>query len=79
MKRKMQLVLCAGFLAMSITACGTKQTEETVPADETENRRQRKILFTPQSLLPQKNLIREKWILNCQKQKRKQSVRHIQS
>ena len=36
MKRKMQLVLCAGFLAMSITACGTKQTEETVPADETE-------------------------------------------
>ena len=36
MKRKMQLVLCAGFLVMSITACGTKQTEETIPADETE-------------------------------------------
>lgn len=37
MKRKMQLMLCAGWLIMSVTACGTKQKEVvTIPADETE-------------------------------------------
>lgn len=36
MKRKIQLVICAGVIAMSVASCGTKQTEATIPADETE-------------------------------------------